>query len=252
MLPLSTKDKNASMSLKKVLITGASRGIGLAIAQKLAGQYHLILHATSAKNFKENIPDSEMIYADFSDPKQLNTFCKQLKKDHGHELYAVINNAGITKDNSILFQPEKDIDMVIQVNLKAPILISKTALKIFSQKKDGVIINVSSIVGQTGNAFQSVYAATKAGIVAFSKSLAQEVGQLNDEHNIRVLSVSPGFIATEMTSVLPQAEKDKYFSRIPAKRFGNPSDVANLVAFLLSDDGSYINGTDIHINGGLL
>lgn len=252
MLPLAAKDKNASMSLKKVLITGASRGIGLAIAQKLAGQYHLILHATSAKSLIADIPNSEIIYADFSDPEQLSNFCKQLKKDHGDELYAVINNAGITKDNSILFQPEKDIDMLIQVNLKAPILISKTALKIFSQKKAGVIVNVSSIVGQTGNAFQAVYAATKSGIVAFSKSLAQEVGQLNEEHNIRVLSVSPGFISTDMTEALPQAEKDKYFSRIPAKRFGNPSDIANLIAFLLSDDGSYVNGTDIHINGGLL
>ena len=252
MLPLAAKENNAFMSLKKVLITGASRGIGLAIAEKLAGQYRLILHATSAKSFISNIPNSEIIYADFSDPDQLNTFCKQFKKDHGDELYAVINNAGITKDNSILFQSEKDIDMVIQVNLKAPILISKTALKIFNQKKAGVIINVSSIVGQTGNAFQSVYAATKSGIVAFSKSLAQEVGQLNEEHNIRILSISPGFIATEMTAVLPQAEKDKYFNRIPAKRFGNPSDIANLIAFLLSDGGSYINGTDIHINGGLL
>jgi 3-oxoacyl-[acyl-carrier protein] reductase len=252
MLPLATKDKNASMSLKKVLITGASRGIGLAIAQKLAGQYHLILHATSAKNFKENIPDSEMIYADFSDPEQLNNFCKKIKNDYGDELYAVINNAGIKKDNSILFQPEKEIDLVIQVNLKAPILISKTALKIFSKKNAGVIINLSSIVGQTGNAFQSVYSATKAGIVAFSRSLAQEVGQLNEEHDIRVLSISPGFILTEMTEVLPDAEKDKYFSRIPSRRFGKPNDVANLIAFLLSDDGSYINGSDIHINGGLL
>ena len=240
------------MSLKKVLITGASRGIGLAIAEKLAGQYYLILHATSAENFKESIPNSEIIIADFSNPEQLSTFCKQLKKDHGDQLYAVINNAGITKDNSILFQPEKDIDTIIQVNLKAPILISKTALKIFSQKKTGVIINMSSIVGQTGNAFQSVYAATKSGLVAFSKSLAQEVGQLNEEHNIRVLSVSPGFIATEMTSVLPQEEKDKYLNRIPAKRYGNPADIANLIAFLLSDEGNYINGTNININGGLL
>ncbi len=110
----------------------------------------------------------------FQNPEQVSDFCKQLKKEHGDTLYGVINNAGVTFDNSLIFQPEKAIDAMLNVNLRAPIMICKTAMKIFSLSKQGVIINVSSIVGETGNAFQAVYAATKARLVALSKSLAQE------------------------------------------------------------------------------
>ncbi|MES2416859.1 MAG: SDR family oxidoreductase [Bacteroidota bacterium] len=237
---------------KKVLITGASRGLGLAIAKRLAPHYKLILHATSESSFKTTIPNSVLLCADLSKPEEVSDFCKRLKKEHGDELYAIINNAGIILNSSILFQPESTIDRVIQVNLKAPIMICKAALKIFNLEKRGVIINLSSIVGETGNAFQAVYAATKAGIVSFSKSLAQEVGVLHEAHNIRVLCVSPGFIETEMTDTIPQAEREKYLSRIPANKPGKPEDVANLVAFLLSEQASYINGTNLHINGGLL
>ncbi|HTM99285.1 MAG TPA: SDR family oxidoreductase, partial [Pedobacter sp.] len=179
MLKLSEKTLNLSrlhiisyMAIKKVLITGASRGIGLAIANKLANQYELILHATNEQSFTRPIPNSSIISADFSDPEQVTAFCKRLKKEHGDELYAIINNAGVTLDNSIIFQSEKDIDKMLNVNLKAPIMICKTAMKIFNVRKKGVIINVGSVIGETGNAFQSIYAATKAGLVAFSKSLA--------------------------------------------------------------------------------
>ncbi len=237
---------------KKILITGASRGLGLAISKILAVDYQLILHASSPDSFKETIPNSELLCADLSDPEQLTNFCKQLKKDHGGSLYGVINNAGLTFDNSLIYQSEKHIDMMLNVNLKAPIMICKTAMKIFSASNTGVIINISSVVGETGNAFQAVYSATKAGLVALSKSLAQEVAALNQEHNIRVLCVSPGFIETDMTNNLPQEHKDKYFSMIPSKRFGKAEDVANTISFLLSDKASYINGTNIHINGGML
>jgi len=125
-------------------------------------------------------------------------------------------------------------------------------MKIFGLNQQGVIINISSVVGETGNAFQSVYAATKAGLVAFSRSLAQEAGAANQEHAIRVLSVSPGFIVTDMTNAIPGAYKDKYLNMIPAKRFGNVNDVAETIAFLVSDKASYINGTNIHVNGGLI
>ena len=239
------------MTKKKILITGASRGLGLAISKKLSSQYQLILHASSPESFTATIPNSELMFADFSDPEQVTSFCKQLEKEHGDSLYAVINNAGVTFDNSLIFQPEKAIDTMLNVNLRAPIMICKTAMKIFSLSKEGVIINISSIVGQTGNAFQSVYAATKAGLVALSKSLAQEVAALNEEHSIRILSVSPGFVETDMTNKLPEAEKEKYLKMIPSKRFGKVEDIADMISFLLSEQAFYVNGTNIHVNGGL-
>lgn len=238
------------MPEKKILITGASRGLGLAIAQKLSAEYSLILHASKPESFTTEVANSEILCADLSDINQVNDFCKKLKK-YG-DLYGVINNAGVTFDKPINFQPEKEIDAMINVNLKAPILICKTAMKTFGLNQQGVIINISSVVGETGNAFQSVYAATKAGLVAFSRSLAQEAGVTNQEHNIRVLSVSPGFIVTDMTDAIPDTYKDKYLGMIPAKRFGNVNDVAETIAFLVSDKASYINGTNIHINGGLI
>lgn len=193
-----------------------------------------------------------MLCADFADGEQLANFCKQLKKEHGDTLYAVINNAGVTFDKPLNFQPEREIDAMISVNLKAPIMICKTAMKIFGLNKQGVIINISSVVGDTGHAFQSVYAATKAGLVALSKSLAQEAAALSDEHDIRVLSVSPGFIETDMTATIPDAEKEKILKMIPTKRFGKVEDIAEAISFLLSAKASYINGTNIHINGGLI
>lgn len=240
------------MTKKKVLITGASRGLGLAISKQLSSQYELVLHASSKESFGSIPPDSHILCADLSDPEQVAGFCKQLKKEHGDTLYGVINNAGVTFDNSLIFQPEKAIDTMLNVNLRAPVMICKTAMKIFSLSKQGVIINVSSVVGETGNAFQAVYAATKAGLVALSKSLAQEAAALNEEHKIRVLSVSPGFIATDMTDKLPEKEKEKYLKMIPSKRFGKVEDVAEMIAFLLSEQASYVNGTNIHINGGLV
>jgi 3-oxoacyl-[acyl-carrier protein] reductase len=236
---------------KKVLITGASRGLGLAISKILAPHYHLILHASTPESFAESIPDSDILCADLSDADQLTEFCKQLKKQHGSELYGVINNAGVTFDNSIIYQPEKHIDAMLNINLKAPIMICKTVMKLFSANGGGVIINMSSIVGQSGNAFQAVYAATKAGLVAFSKSLAQEAAAIGDQHNIRVLCVSPGYIETDMTANIPAEMKEKYLKMIPAQRLGNPNDVAETICFLLSEKASYINGTNVHINGGL-
>jgi 3-oxoacyl-[acyl-carrier protein] reductase len=241
------------MEKKKVLITGASKGLGLAISKKLSGEYTLILHASKKESFTHIEPGSHILCADFSDSEQLAGFCKQLKKEHGDALYAVINNAGVTYDKPLNFQPEREIDAMLNVNLRAPIIICKTAMKIFGLNSSGVIINISSVVGESGNAFQSVYAATKAGLTALSRSLAQEAAALNDDrHNIRVISVSPGFIETDMTAGIPQTIKEKYLNLIPAKRFGKVDDIADAIVFLLSEKASYINGTNIHINGGLI
>lgn len=239
------------MSQQKVLITGASKGIGLAMARRLNKDYCLILHASKDENIKELREGNFVLAADLSDPDELRDFCKRLKAEHGEDLYGVINNAGLSFDKPLAFQPEKDIDTMIMVNLKAPIMISKTVFKIFGLKNKGVIINVSSCVAETGNAFQSIYAATKAGLISFSKSLAKEAGTLYQDHQIRVLSISPGLIETSMTDALPESEKVKYLSMIPAQRLGKAEEIAETVAFLLSDKASYINGSSIDINGGL-
>ncbi|MDF2431022.1 MAG: 3-oxoacyl-[acyl-carrier protein] reductase [Mucilaginibacter sp.] len=240
------------MDKKKVLITGASKGLGLAISKKLSSTYELILHASKEESFTSIEPGSHILCADFSDNDQLANFCKQLKKFHGDTLYAVINNAGVTFDKPLNFQPDREVDAMLNVNLRAPIMICKTAMKIFGLNNTGVIINISSVVGESGNAFQSVYAATKAGLTALSRSLAQEAAALNQDHSIRVLSVSPGFVETDMTAGIPEAIKEKYMNMIPAKRFGKVEDIADAIEFLLSDKASYINGTNIHINGGLI
>jgi 3-oxoacyl-[acyl-carrier protein] reductase len=240
------------MPEKKILITGASRGLGLAISNALSKEYTLILHATRKESFTNVDPKHHLLCADLSDPNELNEFCKRLKKEHGDTLYGVINNAGISIDKPIVYQPENEIDRILQVNLKAPIMICKAVMKQFLLNKRGVIINVSSCVGETGNAFQAVYSATKAGLAALSKSLAREVAALSEEHSIRILSIAPGFIETEMTKKIPENFRQEYKKAIPANRFGNVSEVADVVAFLMSDKASYINGTNIKINGGIL
>lgn len=240
------------MHKPSVLITGAGRGIGLALAETLSPFYDLILHASKPGNLPPLKPGQSALYADFSNNDELNAFCKILKKDHSESLYAVINNAGIALDKSLLFQPEHDIDSMIQVNLKAPILISKTALKIFNLKKEGIIINMSSCVAETGNAFQAVYAATKAALIAFSKSLAKETAYLHPEHRIRILSVSPGFIQTSMTQSIPADDQEKIKSLIPLQRFGQAEEIAETILFLISSKASYLNGSNIPVNGGLI
>jgi len=242
----------------KVLVTGASKGIGRAIAIKLQHSFDLVLHATTEDRLEStwseliNPERHTRLCADFSDSDALKGFCSNLKKLTGDSLYAVINNAGLTLDKSILFQPEADIDTLIQVNLKAPVMISKTAFKIFHARQQGVIINMSSCVGETGNAFQCVYAATKAGLAGFTMSLAREAGALLPSHSIRAFCVSPGYIETGMTGKIPEAEKEKYMLNIPARRMGQPEEVAGVVAFLLTDEAAYINGSEIKINGGIV
>lgn len=243
---------------RKVLVTGASRGIGKATALTLAEDgYSLILHASqpsSLDGLVEEIPPGtnyEVMTADFSSEEETLKFASVLKKAH-KDLYAIISNAGIALDKPLAYQPLADINRLIQVNLKAPILLAKAAMKIFSRSKQGVFISLSSCVGEMGNAFQAVYAATKAGNVAMCKSLCKEIGLLNENHQVRFLTVSPGVIETDMVQSLSDDIKEKYLANIPANRAGNAQEVANALSFLLSDEASYINGSDIKINGGLL
>ncbi len=247
------------MTLRKILITGASRGIGKAIALQLAHceRYHLILHASSEQSLVRlatTLPDNcvyEMMPCDFTDLPATDQFVKDLKGKHS-DLYGVVSNAGISRDKALAYQPVKEIDELLTVNLRVPILLAKAAMKLFSKNGAGVFIAMSSCVAEMGNAFQSVYAATKAANTALCRSLAREAGVLHGGQNIRFVSISPGFIETEMTESLSDEIKEKYLHQIPAGRFGTTEDVANAVRFLISDDASYINGGEFKINGGLI
>lgn len=244
------------MKEKKILITGASRGIGRAIAMALSADYKLILHASTPDSLtsllKEIGDEHSVLCADFTNTEETKLFCKSLKEISENRLYAVINNAGIALDKPLMYQSLNSIEDMLSVNVKAPLLISKTALKLFLPNKKGVIINIGSCVGDTGNAFQVVYAMTKAAMVAMSKSIAKEVSLIDKTLDIRAITVSPGFIDTDMTKALSETVKEKYLEMIPSSYFGQPDEVASVVAFLLTENSKYINGTNIHVNGGLL
>ena len=232
----------------KVLITGASRGLGLAIAQALNKDYCLILHATKAENITQLKENNYILAADFSNPEEVTTFCKTLKAQHGDDLYAVINNAGITRDGLLMRMSEEQWDEVIRVNLKSIFNLTKAVTKPMMKAKSGSIINMTSIVGIKGNAGQSNYAASKAGIIGFTKSIALELGS----RNIRCNAIAPGFIETEMTEELNEAAIEEWTKSIPMKRGGQATEVADVCLFLGSDMSSYVTGQVISVNGGLL
>ncbi len=249
-------EKNAKMN-RKVLITGASRGIGRATALHLANEgYALLLHASREASLQPLIASLpagtryEVLTADFSEEDALKQFTGTLKKAN-KDLYGIVSNAGIALDKALVFQPQADIDNMIRVNLMAPILLAKAAMKIFPRNGEGVFLGIGSCVGEMGNAFQSVYAATKAANVALIKSLAQEVGQLHGSQTIRFLTLSPGFIQTDMVESLSEEIQADFLSKIPSRRAGTPAEVAQTIAFLLRDEAAYINGSEIKINGGL-
>ena len=246
------------MKHKKVLITGASRGIGKAIALQLAKEkkYYLLLHASSQESLEKlslclNINCRyELLPCNFNDEAELFEFVRQVKHNH-KDLFAIVSNAGITSNKALAFQTHNDINALINVNLKTPIFLSKMAMKLFSRNEEGIFIALGSYVAENGNPFQAVYAATKAANIALCKSLAKEIGQLKPTSNIRFLSISPGFIETDMTQQLNEDIRNKYLKHIPSNRFGKTKEVAKLVAFLIDEKASYINGTNIKIDGGL-
>jgi len=240
---------------KTALITGANRGIGKAIALKFAMHGAHIAFSDIAYNEEATILENELTtfgirargYASdassFSDSEQLVT---KVLEDFSI-IDILVNNAGITRDNLLLRMTEEDWDRVINVNLKSVFNLTKAIQKVMIKQRFGSIINMSSVVGVEGNSGQSNYAASKAGIIGFTKSMAQELGS----RNIRCNAIAPGFIETEMTARIPLEYREKWIQDIPMKRPGTTDDVANLALFLASDLSAYITGQAITVCGGL-
>ena len=241
--------------MKVALITGASRGIGKATAEKFARNgYNLALVSRSKESLekvKEELGEtgSEILIfpADVSDFERAQEIVKEVH-DHFGRIDVLVNNAGTTLDKFLLRTSESDWDTIININLKSVFNYSKAVSRIMLKQKHGVIVNVSSVVGLIGNAGQASYAASKSGIIGFTKSLAKELGS----RNIRVVAVAPGFIETALTESLPQEVKRAYLEQIALRRFGKPEDVANLIYFLASDEASYITGQTFVIDGGMI
>lgn len=246
------------MERKNVFITGGSRGIGKAIAKKFAQNgYDVIVNYVSeninleelekeSKNGQEEIR-TLFVKGDVTDVASCTEMVEQITKEFG-KLDVVINNAGITKDGLLMRMKEEDFDKVLDINLKGTFHICKQVVPIMMKQKHGKIVNISSVVGIAGNAGQSNYAASKAGIIGFTKSLAKELAS----RNILANCVAPGFIRTDMTDVLADSVKENILSSIPLKRMGTAEEVANLVYFLASDENSYITGQVIPIDGGMI
>ncbi len=243
------------MSDKKLaLVTGASRGIGFAIAQRLISDgFRVVGTATSeagAAKLREALQESgaehDALVLNIGDSAQTDAALAALQAQFGTPS-VVVNNAGITRDNLFLRLNEDDWSAVLNTNLTGVFRVCKSLSKAMLKQKAGSIINISSIIGTTGNAGQSNYAAAKAGLEGFTRSLAQEIAS----RNITVNCVAPGFIQTDMTDVLPEAQKEAILASIPGKRFGQVEDIAGAVSFLASDDARYITGQTIHVNGGM-
>ena len=241
---------------KTALITGASRGIGKAIARKFAleGASIAITNIVEDEEFLSTIDELKSLNAmargyvsnaaNYTDSQRV---VAEIVNDSG-KIDILVNNAGITKDALLMRMSEDQWDAVIAVNLKSVFNLTKAVLQTMLKQKSGSIINLSSVVGVSGNAGQSNYSASKAGILGFTKSIAKELGS----RNIRCNAIAPGFILTEMTENLPPDIKSEWISKIPLKRGGTPDDVANAALFLASDLSSYISGQTIQVCGGML
>jgi len=235
---------------KKIILTGGSRGIGLSILDKLYScKSKILIIGSNSKNLllvKEKYPNviTEQLNLENHD-KIIKNFSKYIEYLGGLDI--LINNAGITKDNLAIRMSLEEWNQVLSINLTSCFLLCQQSIKLMVKNKKGSIINISSVVGHTGNAGQVNYTSSKAGIIGMTKSLAREYGK----KNIRVNCVSPGFIDTDMTNFLKEEYKKKLFEQIPLARMGNPDDISNIVSFLASDYSSYITGETIHVNGGM-
>lgn len=241
---------------KVALVTGATRGIGKEIAKTFAkAGYDIAINYRKANEDLENVKDEIeatgvkclTVQGDVSNFEDSERFVKEIIDEYG-KIDVLVNNAGITKDTLLMRMQKEDFEQVIDVNLIGTFNVTKNVINYMLKAKSGRIINISSVVGVSGNAGQTNYAASKAGIIGFTKSLAKEVAS----RNILVNAVAPGFIETDMTNVLKDEVKENIAKQIPLKRMGNVNDVANVVKFLASDESAYITGQVINVDGGML
>ena len=233
---------------KKILITGASRGIGRDIAINSKEKGYKVLGTSTTNEGVLSLKENGIhgLQLDLNDKKSVESFNGLLTQEHS-DITVLVNNAGITRDNIVLRMSEEEWMDVLNVNLNGAFKVTKTVLKFMLKKRWGRILNITSTSASTGNRGQANYAAAKAGVEAFSKSLAKEVGS----RGITVNAIAPGYIQTDMTEVISENVKEEILSQIPLSRFGKPEEISQLVDFLISDEASYITGQTIHINGGL-
>ncbi len=237
---------------KNALVTGATGGIGSEIAKALAKQgAKIVLSSTKEEKLKELANeiggDVKYIACNLSDASQVESLFDKAEELVGGQIDILVCNAGITKDGLILRMKDEDFNQVIDVNLKSTFVLNRNAIKKMMRRKYGRIINIASVVGVTGNPGQANYVASKAGMIGMTKSLAQEVGS----RGITINCVAPGFISSPMTDVLNDQQREAILNKIPAGKMGDASDIAKGVAFLASEDASYITGHTLHINGGM-
>lgn len=241
---------------KTAIVTGASRGIGKAIALTMANNgANVVINYSKNEKAAFAVADeiknigvkAIVIKADVSEYHEVENLIEKVLKEFGG-IDILVNNAGITKDNLIIRMGEEDFDLVMKVNMKGVFNFTKSVSKIMIKQRHGKIINISSVVGIIGNAGQSNYAAAKAAIIGFTKSMAKELAQ----RGINVNAVAPGYIESDMTTVLPEKIKEQMIGAIPLKRQGKPEDVANAVLFLAGKNSDYITGQVINIDGGMV
>ena len=236
------------------LVTGASRGIGKAIAVALGQRGATVIGTATSQNGADNISKElqslqikgKGLVLDVTDQQSVDQLIGAVQEEYGTPSI-LVNNAGITKDNLLMRMKDEEWDAIITTNLSSVYRLSKACLKHMMKQRKGRIITISSVVGASGNAGQTNYAAAKAGVIGFTKSLAREVGS----RGITVNAVAPGFIDTDMTKALPEAQREALLKEIPLQRLGQPEEIAAAVAFLASSEGGYITGETLHVNGGM-
>ena len=241
----------SSLKDKNFIVTGASGGIGNSIAEKLHEQGANVLATGTRIEKLEDLAKKfngiKTLKFDISQHEKIEEFINEATEKLGGSLDGIINNAGITKDNLTIRMSLEEWTKVIDINLTSTFLMCKYSIKKMLKNKSGKIVNITSVVGHTGNVGQANYTASKAGIVAMSKSLAIEYAK----KNININCISPGFISTAMTDQIDEKHKEAIIAKIPSNKLGKPEDIANAVIFLSSDQSDYINGETIHVNGGM-
>ena len=240
------------MQNKIALVTGATRGIGRAIAEELASKGAFVIGTATSEKGADTISaylgdKGKGLVLNVADKESIDAVLEQIKEQFG-DIDILVNNAGITRDNLLMRMKDEDFDAVIDINLKGVYLVTKAVSKIMMKQRSGHIINMTSVVGVMGNAGQTNYAASKAGVIGFTKSCAKELAS----RGITVNAIAPGFINTDMTDVLPEKVKEAMVAEIPLGRMADAEEVATVVTFLASDFANYITGQVINVDGGMV